>query len=283
MQRGGFGLICATLLITCGGPSGGLDDELTTDTSGAHTSGITNASGTATDSSSGSADTSEGSSSGTGSSTVDGTAGSSTNDSSTNDSSTNDSSTNDSSTNDSSSTAYVSSGSTTDTASSVGGSSGGSSDDGASIVDVVIDFDAYAEGTVIDDEYAEYAIFSTENGYVNVTSDNLLIGQSRPNYLCTGDPGLTCTADTYVDFTHPVSALSLRCLGTETSGLAATIRVYAEDELLDAIAVQGSGATDIPIEIDLGEFEGVTRIELVDIVDTYGVAWDDFAFSTSVP
>ncbi|MEM6989712.1 MAG: hypothetical protein AAF721_04425 [Myxococcota bacterium] len=180
---------------------------------------------------------------------------------------------------DSSTTSGVVDGSSEDT--STGGASDTASTGAPSTseeVSVEITFDEY-DYTAITDQYAPYAVFSSVEGSVNETTQSAA-PWSEPNFICTTDD--LCHDDTYVDFGYPVSDLQFVMIGAADPAAAAA-RVLAGDVELAYVVLDDDPTTEDLAVIDLSAYEGVTRLELVDIQDDAGVGWDHFTFVAHVP
>jgi hypothetical protein len=143
---------------------------------------------------------------------------------------------------------------------------------------IVLDFDALATGVVVNTQYPA-ATFSAPTGYENWTVA-LNAGTSQPNVICTGTSGgaIDCTHDTYVDFRCPVASLTLRAVGVDDSGTVASVNVFVDGVLADTVSIEGKGDPTTPVPVNLTAYPDVTRIELVNVTDTGGIAWDDFQF-----
>lgn len=144
---------------------------------------------------------------------------------------------------------------------------------------VVIDFDDLAAGAVVTNQYP-VATFSSDPGFVNMVLD--FPGPSSPNILCTGADGgnVNCTAPTYIDFTPAVNGLTFYSVGCQDTGPQAQIVIFengVQTATVDVVCPM------LPYGmIDLSAYSNVTRIELVDIVDSAGIGWDEFTL-TPVP
>ena len=145
---------------------------------------------------------------------------------------------------------------------------------------VTIDFDQLAEGVTIADQYAE-ATFSSEPGFKNVTSNNLNLGTSLPNYLCTAESNgnLTCDNNTFVDFTEPVNNLTFLTTGDNASGQTALVDVFENGVFSAAVPIVTDGSSLQPDLVDLTGFSNVTGIRIHSITDPFGLAFDDFEFT----
>jgi hypothetical protein len=152
----------------------------------------------------------------------------------------------------------------------------------------LIDFEDLAPGTQVTNQYAE-ATFSGP-------APNVVFSQGRPlgQFIC----GTGCITDTYIDFTNPVSNLTFWAIQIDATGKVAEFRVFVDNALAATIDLNGPG-TNIggtgpggPEDefIDLSAFSGVTRLEIVNILNDpsaeNGIGWDQFSFDvgdTTVP
>jgi hypothetical protein len=144
---------------------------------------------------------------------------------------------------------------------------------------VTINFDNLANNTVVSNQYPQ-ATFSSEPGFDNVTTAQNL-GTSLPNFLCTAVTagGLTCTNDTYVDFSNPVYNLSFLATGDDDVGVTAQVDVHVNGSYAATVNVVTDGIPSQPDLVDLSAYSNVTRIEIYNITDFAGLGWDDFTFT----
>ncbi|MHC4429350.1 MAG: hypothetical protein ACYS0D_12240 [Planctomycetota bacterium] len=149
---------------------------------------------------------------------------------------------------------------------------------------VVIDFDSFADGDVIDTQFPE-ATFSSSPGNVNFITAQPSIAHTPPNFICTGPEGgsINCVEDTYVDFTNPVEDLTLWAIGVNDFGVVAQVNVFVNNVFDSTVDILGMGDANTPFIVDLSPFSNVTRIELVNIVDNSGIGWDTFSFTLPTP
>jgi hypothetical protein len=152
----------------------------------------------------------------------------------------------------------------------------------------LIDFENLAAGTQVTNQYAE-ATFSG-------SGPNVVFSQGRPlgNFIC----GTSCITDTYIDFTNPVSNLTFWAIQVDAAGKVAEFRVFVNNAFAGTVDLNGPG-TNLggngpggPRDefVDLSAFSGVTRLEIVNILNDpsreNGIGWDQFSFDvgdTAVP
>lgn len=148
---------------------------------------------------------------------------------------------------------------------------------------VSIDFDELAEPLILTDEYAAYVTFSTDEPYViRVRKFGDLHHSSPPSTICpTGNPQWTCSAvhPLYMDFTAPVYDLKFSVAAVNDAGPIAQLHIHQDGVATATIPLNGLGEPDVPLTVDLSAYPAITRVEMVDIMDYYGVVWDDFTFS----
>ena len=131
-----------------------------------------------------------------------------------------------------------------------------------------------------------YANFSTEAGaQLLVFSGAGTVGGSNPNTLTAGvnPSAFPYDSDVYVDFTHPVNELTFSVLSDNDSGNIAKVRVFTAGTFEAELDVVGDGNFSTPITIDLTSFADITRLEIADIIDEFGLSYDDFEFDNPVP
>ena len=145
---------------------------------------------------------------------------------------------------------------------------------------VVVDFDDLPSGTVVTNQYPN-ATFSSEPGYVNLAFSHTS-SSSAPNIICTATDGgsITCTADTYIDFTPAVNGLTLMAVEVNNAGPQCQIVVFEGGVQTAVVDVVGPMVPNGLV--DLSAFSNVTRIEIVDIIDGAGIGWDDISL-TPIP
>src|SRR5205823_349128 len=131
---------------------------------------------------------------------------------------------------------------------------------------VAINFDDLSDGTVVTKQYAS-ARFSSSAGNVNYVTAQSAYNGSKPNFLCTGPAGaaISCTADTIVDFTAPVSRLTFNGMGINNNGTVADIDVYSALGLVATVAVIGHSSGLNPELQSLAGYNAVTRIRIYNI------------------
>ena len=166
-----------------------------------------------------------------------------------------------------------------------GGGGGGSSTsppDAAPVITYArqtISFDDVAEGTTILAQYAKWATFSSDPGCACSTTGSAGLAASSPSYLWTyyscanGD-----AAAMNVAFTKPVRALRFKLVGVNGSGKVATARLLHRDGTKTTKDAIGKGDYATPVVVDLADATDITRLEIVDVNDAYGLGLDDLEF-----
>lgn len=148
---------------------------------------------------------------------------------------------------------------------------------------VVIGFNDLAVGTVVTDQYA-FARFSADPGKTNKVIAQTL--NSHGNLLSTDPPNPSpqnWNNNLYVDFNLPVNGLKFTMIGAHQTGVVAQVRVFEHGTYAATASLIGLGNVYTPAPQDLTRFRGVTRIEIVNITDIYGLWWDDFSFGPAPP
>ncbi len=142
--------------------------------------------------------------------------------------------------------------------------------------DVQVNFDQLVPGALDADAFPEASFSSDPGSVIQVAAFNR--APSPPNIICTLAGTLDCVNSVFVDFTDPAYCLTFKGIGAKASGQIAEVRVFHESGET-TVTVDGEMDGVNPIEIDLTRFRGVSRIEIVDVTDIAGVAWDDFEFT----
>jgi hypothetical protein len=154
---------------------------------------------------------------------------------------------------------------------------------------IVINFDSLSNGEVITNQYASSGVtFSSTAGFVNYVTTQSAYNGTKPNFLCTGPVGssISCTAETIVEFSAPVSGLTFQGLGIDyTSSDVAHIGVFQNGSLTATVIVPGAGQGLDPYLVNLSAYAGITKIRIYSITDGAGIGWDTFTFEqgTTVP
>lgn len=145
---------------------------------------------------------------------------------------------------------------------------------------VTIDFDELSNEEVVNAQYADQVSFSLPAGQELRVGTGGSFGNSAPNYVCTAQVGgsLNCEEDITLSFLRPARGVRISGVGVDASGVFAQARVFDQDELLGVEEAIGDGDSNAPDVLDLSGYTGVTRVELVDVDDPGGVAWDDLVF-----
>jgi uncharacterized repeat protein (TIGR01451 family) len=158
---------------------------------------------------------------------------------------------------------------------------------------VYINFDDVPSGTLITNQYSP-AVFSTDWPLYTFANSQHYYYSSAPNHL---DRGPTSNAGSgfapvYVDFTKPVNDLRFYLLAADDfrSGIA-QLHIFRYGTLVSTRSLDGRGVWYTPILIDIGGtvssggmgYDNVTRIEIVNMTDTRGLAVDDFSFTVPAP
>jgi hypothetical protein len=157
---------------------------------------------------------------------------------------------------------------------------------------LLIHFDELADADLITNQYDGVGVrFSGPGGFIVwVNGGAAAIAASKPNSICVGpgpaEDGLFCGGDTFVDFASPVNGLSFSVVGSNSAGTVAQVRVFdALLALIGTVNVVGSGVRldPPPVLVDLGAFQDVRRIEIVNDADLAGLGYDDFRLTPSPP
>ena len=82
-------------------------------------------------------------------------------------------------------------------------------------------------------------------------------------------------------FTSPVSDLTFQGLGINDFGTVAQVDVYVDGAFAQTVDVIGAQEFLNPVLVDLTAFSNITEIDIHNITDGGGIAWDTFTFTTS--
>ncbi len=148
---------------------------------------------------------------------------------------------------------------------------------------VTINFDNLANDVVVTNQYAE-ATFSSDLGQVILTSNQVPPYQtSAPNFICTGfGLSITCTGNVFVNFTNPVNNLTFNSTGADNAGPAqGNVDVWTTGGFAGSVSIPGIGQVTTAQFVDLSAFHNITQIEIDNVIDPAGLAYDDFSFDVS--
>jgi hypothetical protein len=160
---------------------------------------------------------------------------------------------------------------------------------GVDLQTVGIDFDDQPGGVAppveTDGQFSPYATFSTQADHVLlIFSGAGFVGGSNPNVLTAAEniSASSYDSDIYVDFNDAVQNLSLDILSDNDAGAIASLRVFhaGGETLLDVV---GNANFNDAIPTDLSAYADVTRIELIDITDEFGLSIDNLVFDVPIP
>lgn len=138
----------------------------------------------------------------------------------------------------------------------------------------LITFDDLPAGTVVTEQYPGVAFSS--DGDANLIEPKSAVGTtgegSEPNEI--GGPA-HLTDNLQLDFDRPVDNLKFLVTGISDVGVIGQINVFYGDTVSTTFIVGRGSRVDA---VDLSAFEGITRIQIVNITDANGVGYDDFQF-----
>jgi len=169
--------------------------------------------------------------------------------------------------------------------SSGGSSSGGSADAGASVpskpltyTKKTLSFDELPAGTTLTDQYAKWVTLTTDPGCALSTSTSAGVAASKPNYVwtyysCQNGP----SASYFVTFAKPVKNVAFTLVGVNGSAKVATARITKKDGTTTTTDVIGKGSSYTPVVVP-STAEDVTKLEIVDVKDAFGLGLDDLVF-----
>jgi hypothetical protein len=135
--------------------------------------------------------------------------------------------------------------------------------------------------TVVTNQYASLATFSSESGAENVA---FFESGLHFNILCTRPIGgnINCLQDTYIDFTNPVNNLRFTAVEPNLNQIIATFNIFHSGGMTTEFLTGIGGFGDKLV--NLSAYSGVTRLEIVDIwndpINENGIGWDGFVFDT---
>jgi hypothetical protein len=143
-------------------------------------------------------------------------------------------------------------------------------------------------GPTVDNQYAALGVlFSSAGGQTNMVTTQASFNSTKPNFICTGFQTISCTGETILDFTTPVSNLMFHGMGiNDVAADIAHIDIFTNGVFADTFILAGNAEVLDPRVVDLSAFIDVTKIRIYNITDAAGIGWDTFSFesgTTAVP
>ena len=152
---------------------------------------------------------------------------------------------------------------------------------------ITIDFDDQMgglPGVETDGLFNPHATFSTEPDHLLlIVSGSDFVGGSGPNSLTAMQEGSSdFDSDIYIDFTQAANNVSLDILADNDRLTVAQLHVF-HSMGSSFVDVMGNANFQDPIPMDLSNYTDITRIELVNITDEFGLGIDNLVFDIPVP
>lgn len=152
---------------------------------------------------------------------------------------------------------------------------------------VTINFENLASNVIVNYQYTQdsFVTFSSENIYAYPPFTYNYCGagcvtSSRPNYITSGVGYGNGNHEVILDFRQPVKDLTFYTVGPDNFGIIANIDIWENGTFARTIYIQGAGASYYPIFTDLRQYgSNITKIRIYNIVDVYGLGFDDFTFT----
>jgi hypothetical protein len=140
-----------------------------------------------------------------------------------------------------------------------------------------IDFNDLTDGTVVTNQYPQ-ATFSCDPGLSNQVMEDGSRSHVLGTFPVDADPQ-RFDHNLYVNFTLPVDDLSFQAgwFDSPAGQTVGNIKVYANGTLSGTANIISSGNGTVNT-VDLSSYQNVTRIEICNITDPYGLAYTDFSF-----
>ncbi len=138
----------------------------------------------------------------------------------------------------------------------------------------LINFDDLRAGTIVTDQY-QNATFSGDPAFPNQIVPST--DASYPNSIGAPSPrGNPYNHPLYIDFTLPVNDLYFEQMRDDAiAGVTiGQVRVFESRSQMTTVPIVSGTNT-----VDLSKYHHITRIEIVDITDPYGLIYDDFRFT----
>lgn len=149
---------------------------------------------------------------------------------------------------------------------------------------VAFDFESLAGGTDVTNQFPE-ASFSSNPGYAArvFAAKPGSYGTSGTNLITTAESsgGFDFVHDLFVDFTDPVDDLTFLVAADHNGGVIGQITVFQNATLAGSMKIIGDADATTPFLADLSGYDGITRIEITKVSDSFGLLYDDFYFEVA--
>jgi len=141
---------------------------------------------------------------------------------------------------------------------------------------VTLGFDDVPTDTHVTNQYAQYAVFSSDPGCSCDAADDADMASSKPNYIFTY---YTCdkgeTASIFADFAKPVRGIKFKLVGVNNDAKVAAVRLVKSDGTSVKKDVTGPADDNMTLRVDVSSESDVKRLELIEVSDDYGLGLDD--------
>ncbi len=98
-------------------------------------------------------------------------------------------------------------------------------------------------------------------------------------YSCATGPA----APLFVTFKRPVRNVTVQVVGVNANTKVATARFVHTNGSVDTRDVVGRGNYTLPVLLDGVGIEDVSKLEVVDVADAFGLGFDDLTFDILSP
>jgi hypothetical protein len=147
----------------------------------------------------------------------------------------------------------------------------------------LVDFDDQPGGIppiITDGSFNEHVSLSTNDpNMLLILSGAGFVGGSPPNILSAGISPTTenFNGDIYMDFTVAANNVSIDVVSDNDAGMVASMGIFHSGGS-DELDIIGNGDFTDVINMDLSNFQDITRFELFSITDEFGLGIDILAF-----
>lgn len=82
----------------------------------------------------------------------------------------------------------------------------------------------------------------------------------------------------FIDFATPLSNLTFNAIAANSTGGSFDVSILHGGQTT-TLQIAGNGSSTVPTPVDLSAYVGITRLEIVNVIDAAGVGFDDFRFT----
>lgn len=144
----------------------------------------------------------------------------------------------------------------------------------------LIGFETLSTGTHVTNQFPGVT-FSSDAGHRVQVDSSFNFGTGL--YACTATSAgvLNCDRSIFVQFSSPVTGVRFFAMGDDAAGTQAIARGFNGATLLGSVNVSVDGVFLSTHLVDLTALGAITRLEIVNVTDPGGLAFDEFQYVPS--